>query len=72
MLTRPIHLDHDDGWMVDFTEREDGSMNVLVTSPRGRSWTTDRSSMEEAIEVSLRIRFEQQRLEDESWVGIAS
>jgi hypothetical protein len=75
MLDRPIHLDHGDGWLVDFTEREDGTMNVLVTSPSGRSWTTDRETMAEAIEVSVRIRLEQQQIylqvQDESWAGIA-
>ena len=76
MLTRPIRIEVDDGWLVDFTEREDGSMNVLVTAPSGRSWTTDRSTMAEAIEVSVRIRLEQQEKEiqalDESWAGIAT
>jgi hypothetical protein len=76
MLTRPIHTDHDDGWMVDFTDQADGSMNVLVTSPQGRSWTTDRPTMAEAIEVSVRIRLEQQQIYlrqlDESWAGIAT
>lgn len=72
MLPRPIHLDLDDGWQVDFTEREDGTLNVLVTSPGGRSWTTDKATMAEAIEVSVRIRDAQQelRLLDESWAGI--
>jgi len=69
MLLRPIHLDLDNGWKVDFTEREGGALNVLVTSPGGRSWTTDKATMAEAIEVSVRIR-DEQRLQDESRVGI--
>lgn len=59
MLTRPIQLAHDDGWLTDITEQPDLGLLVIVTAPSGRSWTTVKPSVEAAVAVSRRIRQDQ-------------
>lgn len=54
-LAHPIRLVHEDGFQTEITEQPDKTLRVLVTAPGGRSWTSERALIEDAIAVSIQI-----------------
>jgi hypothetical protein len=59
MLARPIHLIHEDDFQTEIAELADGGLRVTVTAPGGRTWASEKPTIEEALAVSLRIRLDQ-------------
>ena len=52
-------VDYMDGWTASIEEEENGSLRIIVVSDTGRSWSTTRDTINDAVDLAWRIVAEQ-------------